>query len=941
MKKLYALLFIFVGFLGLCQVQVNVSYTITPTTFDEDETITITFTDIDEAAWGVSSSHALYLWAWIPDSPSTPNNGDWGNSDEASKLTYVSPGTYEISLKPTEYYGVTGITQIALLLKNKNGSTKSQDILVSVGKFQLTLIAPTPQPGNTTVVSPGSSYNIQASTSLPATFTLKSNESVLETTTVASTDFSYTYTVNEDSAMELIATDASDPSHQESVTFSLIPEPDVQTAPMPAYMQQGINYNPEDNTKVGLALYAPHKDFVHVIGSFNNWTPNASYLMKRSSDDPDVFWIEIDSLIPQEVYTFQYRTNDGVKVADPFSPIVLSPDDDPYISATTYPNLPPYPAGQQYDVSVIQTGMPQYQWTTTHYQRPDKNNLIVYEVLVRDFTEQKNWQSMIDKLDYIKELNVNAIELLPIMEFDGNNSWGYNPGFHYALDKAYGTPDKFKEFVDKAHAKGLSIILDIALNHATGRSPIERLWSTSPDGSYGDVAANNPYFNQVAPHAYNYFYDLNHSSDATRYYVKRVLEHWINEYKIDGFRWDLTKGFTQNCSSNDESCTNAYQQDRVDVLKLYADYQWAADPDSFVIFEHLGDPWEEMEWANYRISEGKGIMPWDKLTDPYNQNTMGYVENSNFDRVNYTNHGYVEPRNMSFAESHDEERLMFKNLEYGASYGSYDIKTLKTALKRQEAIGAVLLAVPGPKMIWQFGELGYDFSINRCEDGTINSDCRTAPKPVAFQRGYDHQADRLSIYNTWAKILELRLSNKVFNTKSFSVESGDLMPRIYIWDDDIPVEELKNVVIIANFTTTTQNIVPYFPFAGNWVNLMDESVLPVTQTDDPITIEAGGFRIYGNAPTVLGTEETENPENSLSLKLAQNPIVNHTAIIQYKNAENGVLYFYDLSGKLVKTVKAETKSGNQSIPLGGFKSGLYLIQLKTDKGTAVTKMMVP
>ena len=67
---------------------------------------------------------------------------------------------------------------------------------------------------------------------------------------------------------------------------------------------------------------------------------------------------------------------------------------------------------------------------------------------------------------------------------------------------------------------------------------------------------------------------MNHSSTATRYYVERVLEQWITEYKIDGFRWDLTKGFTQNCTSSDQNCTN-YQQDRVDVLKLYADKQWS------------------------------------------------------------------------------------------------------------------------------------------------------------------------------------------------------------------------------------------------------------------------------------------------------------------------------------------------------------------------------
>jgi pullulanase/glycogen debranching enzyme len=158
----------------------------------------------------------------------------------------------------------------------------------------------------------------------------------------------------------------------------------------------------------------------------------------------------------------------------------------------------------------------------------------------------------------------------------------------------------------------------------------------SDGDGYGDVAADNPYFNQVPKHSYNVFNDFNHSSSSTQYYVERCLQQWLSEYRIDGFRWDLTKGFTQNCSENDETCTNAYQQDRVDILKHYADRQWALDPNSYMIFEHLGTDAEEQQWANYRVAEGKGVMLWNKQTEPYNQNTMGYKENSNYDRMNHS-----------------------------------------------------------------------------------------------------------------------------------------------------------------------------------------------------------------------------------------------------------------------------------------------------------------
>src|SRR5690606_15308698 len=227
-----------------------------------------------------------------------------------------------------------------------------------------------------------------------------------------------------------------------------------------------------------------------------------------------------------------------------------------------------------------------------------------------------------------------AIQLMPVMEFEGNESWGYNTAFHMAIDKFYSPADKLKEFIDLCHENGIAVILDIALNHAFDRSPMVRMWMDDPNGDgWGSPSTENPYFNTEAKHSYNVGNDFNHQQARTQNYVRRVVKHWIEEYHIDGFRWDLTKGFTQNCTAADEGCTNAYQQDRVDVLKEYVDYTWELDPDHYAIFEHLGIDSEEQQWANYRIEEGKGVMMWGKMTDPYNQLTMGYADNSNINRV--------------------------------------------------------------------------------------------------------------------------------------------------------------------------------------------------------------------------------------------------------------------------------------------------------------------
>ena len=951
MKYFYTLfLAVLLPFFALAQKQPNV-FTVNPPTFDETDAITITFT-VNETAYGVASSHALYLWAWSTDingaQADCPTNGTWAASNAANKLTYVSSsgstGTYTFTMNTVKsFFGnrANPLKSIGFLVKTVNGSVQSEDGSLNVGRFQFNLT--NPPAGSINVVNSGTVINITGTASLAANYVVKSNGNPVYTSSAPSTTLNYAYTVTQDATIDVVATNPADGTVV-TKTFTVSLSLPVTSAPIPAYMRQGINYDPADPTKVGLALYAPGKAYVHVIGSFNNWAVNGNYLMKRDTSNTNLYWIEITGLTPQQIYTFQYRTADGIKVADPYSPLVLSPYDDPYINqnAVVYPNLPAYPTGQSFEVSVIQTAKPAYPWVVTNFAKPAKENLIVYELLVRDFTTQQTWQSLIDKISYLKSLKINAVHLMPVMEFDGNNSWGYNTAFHYALDKAYGTPEKFKEFIDLCHQNGIAVILDIALNHATGRNPLERMWTIDPDGDgFGDPAADNPFFNQVAKHSYSVFNDFNHSKAETKYYVNRVLEQWIKEYKVDGFRWDLTKGFTQACTAGDDTCTNAFQIDRVNILRGYADYQWSWDPTSYVIFEHLGTDSEEAAWANYKIAEGKGVMMWDKETNPYNQNTMGFATNSNFNRVKYSAHGFTERRAMSYGESHDEERIMYKNINFGAPGAN----TLAEALQRQKSYGAVFLTVPGPKMIWQFAELGFDKSIFMCTNGTVNTDtdatpgdCKLDPKPSAFGLNYDTDAARKSVYDTWAKILEIRLSSQVFNTKTFNVESGNLMPRIFIWND-ASTEPLKNVVILANFTTSSQSIVPDFPYTGNWVNLMDNSAVPVASTTAPITIEAGGFRIFGNAPA-LATSETGNVKNAVSLVITQNPVTNGTANLRYTNADNGTLAIYDLSGKLVKSVKTAKSNGDEAVSINGLKSGMYLIQLKSDKGIAVTKIIV-
>ncbi|MBD0833415.1 alpha-amylase family glycosyl hydrolase [Aestuariibaculum sediminum] len=952
MKNIQLLLLLLLCTISYGQKQ-DVSYSISPSPFNEDDSITITFdgASIDEATWGVNNN-ALYLWSWSYDTnlanqQDCPTNGSWTDSNEANRLSYnASADEYNITFTPTTFYNRTGIGQIGFLIKAKDGSgdKQSNDYLESVGTFLVTLSAPT---NNTTILNSGDNLNISATnTGGNADYVLKANGNIINSqNTIASYTFNdANITENKNYSLEVTFS-----GETKIITFSVIIDPGALTGFMPENYEDGITYDESDPSKATLVLYAPYKDFVYVAGSFNNWQPDSNYAMKRDPSRNGKFWITLTGLTSKQIETYQYWAVDKtplansptlVKTADPYSTLVLSPFDDPYIPSESYPILPAYPVGQEREVSVLQTGQSDFNWQVTNFTKPKKEDLVIYEVLVRDFDADRNFQDIIDRIDYFKNLNINAIELMPVMEFEGNESWGYNTSFHMALDKFYGTQDKFKELIDICHQNGIAVILDLAINHAFGRNPMVRLWMNDADNDgWGEPSSENPYFNQTPKHTYNVGSDFNHSNGFTNYYTKRVVKHWIEEFHIDGIRWDLTKGFTQNCENN-EGCTNDYNADRVAILKDYADYSWSLDPDHYVIFEHLGTDWdansdgkssrdEETEWANYRIDEGKGIMLWGKMTDPYNELTMGY--SSDISEMGHNSRGYSSPRLVGYAESHDEERLMYKNLLYGNSNADYDITNLETALSRMSALGAVSLTIPGPKMIWHFGDLGMENSIFTCNSGSVNTpedatpgDCKLDTKPQPqWTNNWLSVSQRNQIYNDWSRINNLKINEPVFEG-NYTISSNNLTPRISIYtgNENTSGTTLKNVIIVANFDIVTQSINPNFPYSGDWYDLLDNSVINAATTS--IQLKPGEFKIYGNQMSTLSVSENENRQHIL---LYPNPANNTFKVNQAIEKVD----IFDMTGKLVKQFDGDYEKGT-TFNISDLSKNIYLVKISDGFG---------
>ena len=233
----------------------------------------------------------------------------------------------------------------------------------------------------------------------------------------------------------------------------------------------------------------------------------------------------------------------------------------------------PYPSQGDGYVTVIQTNKPAFQWSsqTLNFQKPNRNNLVIYELWVYDFSPIRNIRAVTARLDYLQNLGVNAIQVMPVAEFEGNMSWGYNPTHYFAMDKAYGTSNDLKRFVDECHKRGIAVILDMVFNHVTGAAPQAKLyWGTS------SIATNNPWFNQSAPHGASVNQDYNHNFGPTRDMFKRVLKYWIDEYKVDGYRMDISHGF---CGSD---CSN-----RTDIMfDYYNNGVKAGNEQAYFILEH-------------------------------------------------------------------------------------------------------------------------------------------------------------------------------------------------------------------------------------------------------------------------------------------------------------------------------------------------------------------
>jgi 1,4-alpha-glucan branching enzyme len=862
-------------------------------------------------------------------------NQDFNQPNPQLQASYLGNNKWKFTITGSlkEYYGVPAgetIQKIAILFRSGNGGKKQanrdgSDMYLPVyaaNAFAVRLssplrepkFVPTPETQNWSV---GTSFPIAAEASKPSAMKLYHNGTLVASNANATT-LSGSSGVSVAGNQQIVA-EATEGGVTVRDTLNIFVAGAAPVAPLPAGVKDGINY--QSNTSVTLVLRAPGKALVTVIGDFNDWTQTTGSVMNKTPDGK-FFWITLTGLTPGTEYGYQYVVDGTIKIADPYTEKILDPNHDRFIPAATYPGLKPYPTGKTTGmVGVLQPGQTPYNWTVGNFAQPDKKGLVIYELLLRDFLAAHDWKTLTDTLSYLKRLGVNAIEVMPFNEFEGNSSWGYNGFQYFAPDKYYGPKNTLKNFIDVCHQNGIAVIMDIVLNHTYGPSPLKELYGL----------ANNPWYNPTAPHAaINFGDDFNHESADTKDFFNRVLQHWLAEYKIDGYRVDFSKGLTQKPSSTDQQFS-AYDASRIAILKSYYDVVKAVDPDAYFILEHFADNTEEKELAE------NGMMLWANVWHQYQEASMGYVANSNLDWGVHTARTWTQPHLVTFMESHDEERITYKNIRYGNAAGNYSVKDTTTALQRMELNAAFLFTIPGPKMIWQFGELGYD--ISRCYLATNgeggNCDTKLDPKPIRWN--YQNEERRRRVFNTYSQLINLRFHpwyKGVFQGAS-SIERS--LGGAFKWIKLTTTNDTSDLVVIGNFDVTPQTGSVTFPTAGTWYNFFGNFIHTSTGTAQSFTLQPGEFHVYvnRNVNSITTTPVSNVPWNgtALAVKLYPNPVRSaYTVEVAMPQSGNLTIQLYNSTGQYLRTVyKGFLQKGERQVPLQrpAMPTGTYLLKLET------------
>ncbi|MEJ6482212.1 alpha-amylase family glycosyl hydrolase [Nostoc punctiforme UO1] len=517
-------------------------------------------------------------------------------------------------------------------------------------------------------------------------------------------------------------------------------------------------------------LFAPRNKEAALIGSFSDWK---EIPMSKSEDGYFRTKIKLEDGVYQ--YKFRIQTKSPNFAPDEWIDVI-----DPKATEVN--------ETEKYGIVRIQDGqriVDSYFWQHDEMPLPDNRELVIYEMHVADFTgdevdsnERGKYLGIIAKLDYLCELGINAIELMPVNEYPGDYSWGYKVRHFFATESSYGSTEDLKRLIDECHGRGIRVFMDGIYNHTDEECPlilIDRNYWYYEHKHYPEDPANywGPEFNYD-------FYDKNLNIQPAWEYIGDVVKFWIQEYHIDGIRFDAVRQLANFEFLNwltKQAKNHAAPKQFYNIAEHIPDTNTVVKPDG-----PLDACWHESFryfLVPYICGKSFELEQLKQILDPKQQ---GYAIATNV--INYL-------------ATHDRERLL---RELG-NCGIFDA----AAFERAKLAAVLLMTAMGVPMLWMGEEFG---------EYQQKSEDVTKPQKITWSLLLDDQ--NYDLFEYYQKLITLRQQTPALqsdNIKFFYENADDKVLAYSRWD-----EQNSHVVVVVNFSDRSLNQykISDFPTAEDW-----------------------------------------------------------------------------------------------------------------------------
>ncbi|MCC3411617.1 MULTISPECIES: alpha-amylase family glycosyl hydrolase [unclassified Microcoleus] len=530
-------------------------------------------------------------------------------------------------------------------------------------------------------------------------------------------------------------------------------------------------------------LFAPYNKGAALVGSFSNWEE-----IPMAKDEEGYFRTRVE--LEDGVYQYKFRVqskswfleaDQWVDVVDPCATDIDDPTQNGAIRIKD---------GDR----IVDT----YVWQHDDKPLPADRELVIYEMHVADFSggeadplARGKYEHVVEKLDYLVELGVNAIELMPLKEYPGDYSWGYNPRYFFAAESSYGTTEQLKNLIDECHGRGIRVIIDGIYNHSESSSPLTQIdhdyWyhhaPRDPDNNWG------PEFNYE-------FYDENLGTYPARKFIGDTVRYWIQEYHLDGIRFDAAR-----------------QIANYDFMHwIVQEAKNAAGPKPFyTVAEYIP------ETPSITNIDGPMDGCWH---DSFYHCIVEHICGDTFDlerlkdAIDCKRQGFLGATNVvNYLSNHDHDRV-FSEL---GDRGILD----EPAFKRAKLGSVLLMTAVGVPLIWMGEEFG-EYKAKTIEQAKIDWTLL----------GNDMNK---GLWEYYKGLIHLRKNNQALYTENIDFFHEDPDSKVFAytrWND-----EGSRVVVVANLSENylAGYSVPHFPANGTWHEWTGN--YDVESGDDNITID--------------------------------------------------------------------------------------------------------